>query len=255
VLLLGLYHALAALLILYFLFVLWPRGKESERQVSIAAPTAEAEQQEQAVPPPSQLPAKQPAKQETSPGTGAPAKQAGASPQAGKAPPAAPPAKAAPETSPAKQPAAGPAKPEAKGWWERLCDPEWCKNLDFEIRLLLIVALAGALGAYVHAAQSFVTFVGNRRIVTSWIWWYLLRPFIGMALAEVFYLVVRGGFFASTAQTQAVNVFGVAALAGMAGMFSKEATDKLHEAFKTLFQLKKEVARTDKPNGSGGGST
>lgn len=122
----------------------------------------------------------------------------------------------------------------------------WTRALGDEARLLLIVALVGALGAYVHAAQSFVTFVGNRQIVGSWLWWYLLRPFIGLALAEILYLAVRGGFFSVGTDTRAINHFGIAALAGLTGMFSKEATDKLHELFKNFFRTEKEVPRKEK---------
>ncbi len=46
---------------------------------------------------------------------------------------------------------------------------EWLAEEGDDVRLLIMVALAGALGAYVHASQSFVTFVGNRQIVSSWL--------------------------------------------------------------------------------------
>ena len=36
-----------------------------------------------------------------------------------------------------------------------------------------------------HAAASFVDYLGNRAFVSSWVWWYLLRSFIGMLLALV----------------------------------------------------------------------
>lgn len=69
-----------------------------------------------------------------------------------------------------------------------------------------------------------------------------------MGLAEILYLVVRGGFFPAAARlnaTESINPFGIAALAGLAGMFSKEATDKLQELFKNLFRTEKPVQRAD----------
>jgi hypothetical protein len=106
-------------------------------------------------------------------------------------------------------------------------------------QLLLIVMIAGALGSFIHTATSFSDFVGNRKLTTSWIWWYLLKPFIGMALALVLYLVVRGGLLAPGAEAgKQINIYGVVALAALAGMFSKQATDKLSEVFGTLFQTK-----------------
>jgi hypothetical protein len=62
--------------------------------------------------------------------------------------------------------------------------------LSDDARLILIVLCTGALGSYVHAATSFVSYVGNRRLVFSWVWWYVLRPFIGMVLALIFYFVI-----------------------------------------------------------------
>ena len=49
-------------------------------------------------------------------------------------------------------------------------------ELGIEVRLSLIAALAGALGAFVHAATSFSSYVGNRELKRSWGWWYGLRP-------------------------------------------------------------------------------
>jgi len=64
-----------------------------------------------------------------------------------------------------------------------------------ETRLLLLVMAMGAFGSYIHTGTSFVSYVGNRSFMQSWTWWYLLRPFIGMSLAIIFYFVIRGGAF------------------------------------------------------------
>lgn len=111
-------------------------------------------------------------------------------------------------------------------------------EIGAEPRLILLVVLGGALGSYVHAATSFVTFVGNRALVASWTWWYLLRPFIGMAIALVFYFVVRGGLLSVGATAGDVSPFGITAIAALVGMFSKQATDKLREVFDNLFRTK-----------------
>lgn len=103
-----------------------------------------------------------------------------------------------------------------------------------ETRLLLLVMAMGALGSYIHAATSFVSYVGNRSFVRSWTWWYVLRPFIGVALAVIFYFVVRGGFLSAGADASDTSPYGFAALAGLVGMFSKQATDKLEELFSDL---------------------
>ena len=67
-------------------------------------------------------------------------------------------------------------------------------HIRLDVQLLVIVMLAGGLGSFIHSATSFGDYVGNETLTQNWIWWYLLRPFIGMALALIFYLVIRGGF-------------------------------------------------------------
>jgi hypothetical protein len=103
--------------------------------------------------------------------------------------------------------------------------------------LLLLAILVGALGSLVHAATSFSDFVGNRRFYSSWAVWYALRLVVGALLALLLYFAVRGGFFSGNAQAGSVNPYGIAALAGLAGLFSKQATDKLREVFETMFRV------------------
>jgi hypothetical protein len=107
-------------------------------------------------------------------------------------------------------------------------------------RFLLLVVVAGALGSYIHAGTSFADFIGNRKFTPSWAWWYILRPFIGTALALVVYFAIRGGFLllANDIAAEKVNPYGIAAIAALVGLFSKQATDKLNEVFSTLFRPK-----------------
>jgi hypothetical protein len=107
-----------------------------------------------------------------------------------------------------------------------------------ESGLLLLVIVAAALGSYIHSATSFVSYVGNKSLVMSWAWWYILRPFIGVALALVFYFVIRGGLLSANTSAGEVSIYGITAIAGLVGMFSKQATDKLGEVFNTLFKTK-----------------
>ncbi|HVO89818.1 MAG TPA: hypothetical protein VMV45_14850, partial [Casimicrobiaceae bacterium] len=114
---------------------------------------------------------------------------------------------------------------------------------SLDVRLILLVLCAGALGSFIHAGTSFVDYIGNRAFVRSWLWWYLLRPFIGAVLALLIYFVIRGGFVTGTglpaeaaSAASFINPFGIAALAGLSGLFSKQATDKLNEVFSTLFR-------------------
>jgi hypothetical protein len=138
--------------------------------------------------------------------------------------------------------------------------------INRELDLLLLVLLGGTLGAFLHVAQSYSDYVGNRTLKRSWAWWYSLRPFIGAGLALVFYTAVRGGFMAITSGSNAkaaeLNPFGVVSIAAVVGMFSKAATMKLGELFDTLFQTAKAeeskdkltTKPTQKPGTSGTGS-
>lgn len=106
-----------------------------------------------------------------------------------------------------------------------------------ETRLLLLVLLAGALGSYIHALKSLADFIGNRTLNTSWACFYISQPFLGMALAVIFYAALRGGFLAgSPADVKAVNPFGAFTVAALVGMFTDSATQKLAEIFDTLFK-------------------
>ena len=103
--------------------------------------------------------------------------------------------------------------------------------------LLLVVMISGGLGSLIQVGTSFGDFVGNRRFYSSWVPWYLMRIVVGMLLALLLYFAFRGGFFSGNSPTSAVNPYGIAALAGLAGLFSKQATDKLREVFETLFRV------------------
>jgi hypothetical protein len=104
--------------------------------------------------------------------------------------------------------------------------------------LIILIAATASLGGFVHAATSFVSYAGNRSLMRSWVWWYALRSLIASALAIIGYFAFRGGFLANEATSNDVNVFGVAALAGLSGLFSKQATDKLREVFDTVFRTR-----------------
>lgn len=117
----------------------------------------------------------------------------------------------------------------------------WIEN---ESRLALLVILSGALGSFIHTATSFSRYIGHDKFYQRWIWWYILRPFIGSALALIFYFVIRGGLFTSTSSDE-INLYGILAISGLVGMFSKQATDKLDELFNNLFKTEKEQDKMD----------
>jgi hypothetical protein len=120
-----------------------------------------------------------------------------------------------------------------------------------EERLILLVVVAGALGSYIHSATSYADFRGNRKFEPSWLMWYVLRPFVGVSLALVVYFAIRGGVLSAVLSADTandatkINPFGIAAIAGLTGMFSKQAADKLAEVFSTLFKSQGDANRQD----------
>ena len=110
----------------------------------------------------------------------------------------------------------------------------WTLSVSDEVRLIFIVAMAGALGSLVHALRSLYWYVGNRELVFSWLAKYILLPFVGSTLALVFYFVIRGGFFSPEATIEQTSPFGFAGLGALVGMFSEQAVLKLKEVAETL---------------------
>jgi hypothetical protein len=76
---------------------------------------------------------------------------------------------------------------------DTLCKGCRAVDINIEQRFIILVALGGALGAFIHISTSFVVFLGNGKLVYRWMPWYFMRPFIGSAIALVFYLLLRGG--------------------------------------------------------------
>ena len=121
----------------------------------------------------------------------------------------------------------GEAQPMAK---EILLGPVSLK-ISEEVQLILVVALTGALGGCAFSANSFASHVGKGSFKTSYTCWYILRPIVSSILAVIFYFAFRGAFLSLSASTQDLDIFGIAALGGIVGLFSKETLDKLKELF------------------------
>jgi hypothetical protein len=102
-----------------------------------------------------------------------------------------------------------------------------------EIRLLLIVMVAGALGSILHSIRSLFWYVGNRQLRRSWALMYVLLPYSGTILSVTFYFIIRGGFFPQASAEQS-NPISFAALAALAGLFSAQAVLKLKLVFETM---------------------
>ncbi|MBN2029153.1 hypothetical protein JW824_02815 [bacterium] len=115
-----------------------------------------------------------------------------------------------------------------------------------EMQLILIAAVMGLLGSLIYCITSFTSYIGNNRFVPRWTLWYLLRPIIGIPLAIILYLALRGGVLTWGSDAESINQYGIAAICGLVGMFSRQTIDKLREVFENLFSLHNENERADK---------
>jgi hypothetical protein len=125
-------------------------------------------------------------------------------------------------------------------------------RLDGDQRLFTVVALAGFLGGLIHSARSLYWYAGNRSLRRSWLLMYVSLPFIGAALAVVFYIVLRGGLIAGQTTAAQLNAFGFAAVSVLVGLFSPEAAEKLKQIFSTLLTAAP-AGRDTAPAGQGSG--
>ena len=74
------------------------------------------------------------------------------------------------------------------------------------VPLMLFVMMCGALGSMVYYASSFVGYVGNRTFRSTWFWFYISRPFVGGALAVIFFFIVGSGMVSGTTVSDLMKV-------------------------------------------------
>jgi hypothetical protein len=104
-----------------------------------------------------------------------------------------------------------------------------------EVRLLVVVALAGSLGGLMHSTRSLAWYVGHKALVWRWVPYYLVTIVIGAGLASIFYLVIRGGVLGGNASTAQTNPYGFAALGALVGLFTEQALEMLRRVANQVF--------------------
>ena len=124
-----------------------------------------------------------------------------------------------------------------------------------DVRMFIIVAIAGALGGLMHSTRSFAWYVGHRGLKWHWVPYYILTLVIGAGLATIVYAVMRGGLFTNSTTT-AVNPYGFVAIGAIVGLFTEQALEMLHRVASDFFAQAPAGADTipKESNGSGAGT-
>jgi hypothetical protein len=110
-----------------------------------------------------------------------------------------------------------------------------------DVVLITMVLIVGALGAFVGATRRFLTYATRDQLTKRDEWSYLMRPLQGAVLALIVYFTLRGGYLGQD-RTAPVNPYGVATLAGLVGLFTRHAVEKLTAIFDTMFGRPQEDA-------------
>ncbi len=117
----------------------------------------------------------------------------------------------------------------------------WWSGTATKPTVFIILSLVGgALGGALHAIASLTSHVAAGDFGRSWTMWYLTNPFVGASLATVFLFVLQAGLGGQTPPT-AGGLYGIAAVATMSGLFSRNALNKLKDIFEVAFASKAAV--------------
>ncbi|HZM71922.1 MAG TPA: hypothetical protein VFC71_00980 [Candidatus Polarisedimenticolia bacterium] len=103
-----------------------------------------------------------------------------------------------------------------------------------EQNLLVLMAALGALGATAYVLRSFSTYVGERKLVWSWVPSYVLVIFLGAIISTITYIVLRAGLIGGDGTVEG-NTWGFAAVSALVGLFNAQAASKLKAIFESIF--------------------
>jgi hypothetical protein len=98
-------------------------------------------------------------------------------------------------------------------------------KLTADVSEILLASLAGVLGGCLHAMTALPQRPGHRKRGYHYPHWYLLTPVSGGAVALLLYAAVRGGLL--TGAGNGISLYGVVAIGGVAGLFSRKVLDRL----------------------------
>lgn len=116
----------------------------------------------------------------------------------------------------------------------------WSGTVTKPMVFILVSLIGGGLGGALHALASLTAHVANRDFAASWTMWYLTNPIVGASLATIFLFVLQAGLGGQAAPTTG-GLYGIAAVATLSGLFSRNALNKLRDIFDVAFASKAAV--------------
>jgi len=134
-----------------------------------------------------------------------------------------------------------------KVWPRELPEPEvrhvpllWGRfivNVSPQSTRVFISIVCGALGSFVRLATVLVSMIKQRFAPRRWWWRFVLLVPIGSTLGLLLNFTLIAGFLTANAGSAQASVYGLAAVASLAGMFADEFTRRLRQVFDSLFSL------------------
>ncbi|KAB2893511.1 MAG: hypothetical protein D8M52_05235 [Chlorobi bacterium] len=127
-------------------------------------------------------------------------------------------------------------------WWTPI---QLSGEMTPDVRAVILAMLAGALGAAIQVLTSIGGYLGNGTFEKRWTVWYLLRMPIGAVLGLFLVVGIQGGLPLESVTLDGSTPFQIVFLAGLAGLFSRSALDKLEDVFNVLLNTKRNDDRGD----------
>lgn len=117
--------------------------------------------------------------------------------------------------------------------------------------LLILVAAFGFLGNMIHVSRSLTYYFGMKLFQRSWIAWYFIKPFMAAGLALLVYLATNSS---APAAGTPVNLFAIMLTAGLTGLFTDVALQKLKAVFDAVVFSNPNPPATPPGGNKGGGA-
>ena len=137
-----------------------------------------------------------------------------------------------------------------------------------DVRQAVLMTCAAGVGSSIATILGFLEHASEKADFNpAYAPWYVGRPVMGLLLGLLFFLVLRGGMLGVLPNLKAaeLNPYGLAAVGGLVGLFTKHAVEKLQEVFDVLFQTKSDLQKgaaaaaqggpTSHPSGNATGAT